>query len=60
MFSRSRSLSYAFRNDIDSMRDERTAQAQATKADRHADGLARARERDQARMARNATEEKRS
>jgi hypothetical protein len=48
---RPRSIAGAFRAEINHMRDERLAQAAATKAERHAERLAWARAQDEARRA---------
>lgn len=59
----SASLTAALNYELDAMRDERLAQARATKAARHAEALARARAQDEARIAKakasnNATPER--
>jgi hypothetical protein len=45
------SFAGAFRAQIDAMRNERVATAAATRAERHAEALARARAKDEARCA---------
>lgn len=57
MYRSKSSLTAALSNELNAMRDERLAQARATKAVRHAEALARARALDDARNAAQAARE---